>query len=788
MIKEKVLNSLEYYKVLSEVSFYASLKVTKDSFNTFTPFSTIEEAKIALDKTSEAYKLLFIYGAAEVSSFESVNESAKRAKLNGTLNNTELLRVAYALSSAGKVKNTFLSNTDESIVYLREIAKNLYYDEDFEKEIKEKILSEDAISDNASPSLYQIRKKIRIINERIREKLNSYMRGSLGVYMQENIVTMRGDRYVVPIKAEYKHMVKGLIHDQSASGLTVFIEPEQIIEYNNELKTALIEEQNEIRKILQELSAKTGEIYENLCYNEENLSEIDSYYARAIYAQKTSCVRPKLLDSGEIDIIKGRHPLLNKDKVVPVSVKIAGNTNYLLITGPNTGGKTVTLKLTGLFTVMAASGLFVPAAEDTSLSFFENVFCDVGDEQSIEQSLSTFSSHMKNIIEITDFVNEKSLVLLDEIGAGTDPDEGVSLALAVIDYLISKNSHGIITTHYSRLKEYAYTTEKIENASMEFDALTFAPLYKLSIGIPGASNAIEISKRLGLSEKIIEKANGYMTKEKISFENVLRKAEQSRNEAERLSEETEKIKIQKEAELKIIKEERERLKKELDKVTANFKTEARRLVNERIEEADELLDQIKEIAKKSNISGAEVITARKLKNLLENKKYVNEEEQEDKLFDMKKADFSSLKEGETVYSKKLDSEVKILSLSKKEKTAEVLMGSIKTRIYSDDIFKVIKIGVDKPVIKVSKKVYGSEPQKELNVLGKTVLESLTDINAFLDQAVLHGLAEVKIIHGNGTGKLKSAIRQEVKKDKRVKAIRPGGYGEGEDGVTIITLN
>ncbi|PWM70895.1 MAG: endonuclease MutS2 [Bacillota bacterium] len=787
MIAEKVLQALEYDKVLTEVAKYAVLQRGKSAVLQTRPLSEISSVKILNDKTAEAVKLLFVYNVSQIPFAADISEIIERAKVGGTLNFGELLNIAAALRSARIVKTSVLNVKDDSIVLLCELAERLFTDQPLENEINEKIVSEDAMADSASFKLAAIRKQIRTINARIRDKLNSYIRGA-NKYLQDNIITVRGDRYVIPVRAEFRGSVKGFVHDQSASGATVFIEPEQIIEYNNELKTAMIEEANEIRRILQELSAKVAAIAQNLVWNAENLTEIDVIYAKASYSYNNRCVYPSVNDAGEIDILKGRHPLIAADKVVPVTVKLGGSYKFLLITGPNTGGKTVTLKLTGLLTAMMMSGIFVPCGEESKLSVFNDIFCDIGDEQSIEQSLSTFSSHMKNIIDILNRVTDKALVLLDEIGAGTDPEEGSGLALAVIEALLDANCCGIITTHYSKLKEYAFGNDKIENASMDFDTKTFAPLYKLNIGIPGSSNAIEISKRLGLSENIAKNALSFLSDTKISFENILKQAEESRNNADKLTRELELIEHEKRAELNEIKEERARLEYELERISQNVKAETRRQVNERLEEAEELLEQIKELAKKESFSGTDVITARNLKNRLEDKRYVSEDRPQEKLFDMKRAKFEDLRTGERIYSQKLGAEAEIVKLLPQKRQAEIRMGVMTTIVPESDIYTLKRFEkAEKAAVKVNKKVERSAPQAEINVLGQTVLEGVANVEAFLDQAVVNGLEEVKIIHGVGTGKLRAGIWENLRKNKNIKEYRSGRYGEGEKGVTIITL-
>ncbi len=787
MVNEKVLTALEYDKVLSDIAKFAVLQSGKNAILQSRPLCEYAAVKLLNDRTAEAVKLLYLYNVAQIPFAPDISDTVERAKVGGTLNFAELLNVSAALRSARIVKCSVLNVKDPSIILLKELSERLFSDQSLENEINEKILSEDTIADTASLQLASIRKQIRTINARIRDKLNSYIRGA-NKYLQDNIITVRGDRYVIPVRAEYRSNVKGFVHDQSASGATVFIEPEQVIEYNNELKTALIEEANEIRRILQELSSKVAAIAQHLIWNSENLTEIDAVYAKAIYSHRNQCVYPEINDRGVIEIIRGRHPLIAADRVVPVTVKLGETYKFLLITGPNTGGKTVTLKLTGLLTAMMMTGIFVPCGESSRLSVFNDIFCDIGDEQSIEQNLSTFSSHMKNIIDILNRVSEKALVLLDEIGAGTDPEEGAGLALAVIETLLDANCCGIITTHYSKLKEYAFGNEKIENASMDFDAKTFAPLYRLNIGIPGSSNAIEISKRLGLDEKTAQKALSFLSEDKISFENILKQAEESRNRADSLTQDLEAIEREKRAELDEIKKERERLEKELEKIGQNVKSEIRRQVNVRVEEADELLDEIKALAKKETPGGADIITARNLRNRLEEKQYIGNEKPEEKHFDMYPAKTEMLKPGDKVYSQKLGSEAEVVKIIPQKRQAEIRLGMMSAIVSEKDLFVRKKFDKEKTTpVRVNKKVERSAPQAEINILGKTVLEGVSEVEAFLDQAIVNGLEEVKVIHGVGTGKLRAGIWDYLRKNKNVKEFRSGRYGEGEKGVTIITL-
>ncbi len=787
MISQKVLKALEYDKIMQTVSEFAVLHKTKEEITSFVPLTSLKDVESLMKKTDEAYQYLYTYSTGGIFYFDDISDELKRVDVGGTLNPKELLKVNSNLKSARIFKNSIETVNDDKLTEIREVASRIYVNAEFENEISQIILSEDSISDNASPKLYSIRKSISNINAKIRAELNSYMRGGLNKYLQDSVVTMRQDRYVIPVKSEYRSFVKGFIHDQSSSGATVFIEPEHVMELNNELKKAVLDEAEEIRRILRELSIKVSYMSDALRYNAENLSDVDGYFARAEYSFKNKCSRPILSDRGVIEIRRGRHPLIAKDKVVPVTLKLGENYNFLLITGPNTGGKTVTLKLTGLFCAMAMSGLYIPADDQSRISVFNNIYCDIGDEQSIEQSLSTFSSHIKNIINIINGVNENSLVLLDEIGAGTDPEEGSALALAIINRLLDSNCFGIITTHYSKLKEFAVQDGRIENASMEFDANSLRPLYKLNIGVPGSSNALDIAKTLGLSEDILLKAFSMLSDDKISFENVLKRAEESRRECEKLSAELEKLRQEKFTELQNVTLEKEKLVKEREKIYSSAKQETKRIVSEKLAEAEEIIDELKKILKRAGLESREVFRASELKNRLKNSKYLTAEN-DDRPFEMVKTKEEDLKIGSTVYVKSLGAKAKILSIKHNKSEAEVLVGDIKTVVKIKDIFnqEVSKLKEDK--IKVFRKTTSMcEVKSEINVLGKTSLEAIDLVENFIDQALINNLEEIKVIHGVGEGILLKTIRDYLKKNKNVKEFRRGNYGEGENGVTIIKL-
>ena len=787
MIEIKTLKALEYDKILAEVSAFAVLERTKIEILSLSPLTAFDEVNLLLSKTDEAYKYLYTYSTGKVNYFDNVEDELKRVDVGSVLNNLELLKINSNLKSARIIKSALQTVNDDKLFLLKEISDRLFIDAALENEISSKILSEDQISDNASPKLYSIRKSIANINAKIRAELNSYMRGSLSKYLQDAVVTMRQDRYVIPVKSEYRSFVKGFIHDQSSSGATVFIEPEHVMELNNDLKKAMLDEKDEIFRILSELSGKVAVISDYLRFNAENLVELDCCFARAEYSFKNKCTKPKLNENGVIKIKRGRHPLINKDKVVPVSLELGQNFNFLLITGPNTGGKTVTLKLTGLLCAMAMSGLYIPADDDSEISVFNNIYCDIGDEQSIEQNLSTFSSHILNIKNIINNVDSNSLVLIDEIGAGTDPEEGSALALAIIKKLLLSNCFGIITTHYSRLKEFAITSQKLENASMEFDAKTLRPMYKLNIGIPGSSNAIEIAKTLGIEQNIIDNATELLSDKKVSFENVLRKAEESRRQADLLNLELEKLKTEKENELKEISLEKEKIIKEREKITTNAKHETKRIIADKLADAEEIIDELKKILKAVGLESKEVFRANELKNRLKNSKYLNVDIN-DSPIELKKATLKELVIGNKVYVKSINAYAKLLSLKQNKNEADVLIGNIKTKVKISDLYnsEADSVKPDKNV-KIYRQTLNVLPKTEINVVGKKELEALTEVEFFIDQAIVNNLEEVKIIHGVGEGILLKSIRAYLKGNKSVAEFRRGKYGEGENGVTIVKL-
>lgn len=798
MISDKILNNLEYDKILKQLSKFMILEGAKRELSLVKPEETYDDAKKLLDFTSEADRILYFYMRSPLEGFDALNDILVKASKMSILSFSELKKISRLLRSARIFKDCIKGINDESLEQINHLSSLLYDNKGFEEEIDETFISEDEISDKATPELYSIRKKIRKLNQDIKDRLANIMRNKdVQKLLQDNIVTSREGRFVIPLKTECKGQIKGLIHDYSASGSTIYLEPIEIVEVNNELRMLYVDESAEIERILLRFTQKVSNYSRDLLMNEELLIKADIVLSKAKYAKSIRATKPKLLNDGTFDIIDGRHPLLKTDKIVPVSVKIENKYNFILISGPNTGGKTVTMKMTGIFSLMAMSGMYISAIEGSSISFYSKIFSDIGDEQSIEQNLSTFSSHIVTLKYIVENVDDTSLVLLDEIGAGTDPQEGSALALAILEHILNVNARGIITTHYSELKEFSYTTNKIVNASMEFDMETLAPTYKLNIGIPGSSKALEISKRLGLPNEIIESAKKKISPLKLSFDSILESAEKERIEASKLKEEYSTVTAEIKAELDKIRLEKEKLFAERENITKFAKIEAKRIISSANDEADEILGEIKEIYNKEEIGGKEMIEASKLKNKLSNLTENATEEEQD--IEFIKFDIEHAQEGQEVYVNSLASICRILEINKKKKEITVQYGNMRFDAKPDNLK-----GVSERYLKYYNRLNSQkEPKKvknttssvqvsgkvelELNIVGKRVYEAINEVNEFIDKSILNGLQTVKIIHGVGTGALKKAVCEELRSNRSVKTYRAGLFGEGEVGVTIVEL-
>lgn len=787
----KSLEKLELNKILAACAEYCTLERSRKNLTSLEPSSELSEVRARLSACAEADKLLYRYGVGKVEYFPEVGDLIVRASKGSTLSMGELLDVNCLLRSARAAYEGISAIEDDGITYLKSVAHNLYFDARLEEEIASAIISSEEMSDYASDALYSIRSKIKSLNERIRSTLSEYSSGKDAEYLQSGTVTIRNDRYVVPVKAEYKSKVKGFIHDRSQTGATFFIEPEYVLNLNNELIALRIDEKEEIERILKAFSSRVGALCDSLQEDVVRLSEIDCCYARAEYSYSKKAICPKVNGRGYIDIIKGRHPLIDKVKVVPVSVELGRDYNFLLLSGANTGGKTVTLKMVGLFCLMAQCGIFIPAAEGSTVCAFKEVFCDVGDSQSIEESLSTFSSHITHVISICDSADDGSLVLIDELGGGTNPDEGQALARAICEHLLSVGSKGIITTHFTALKEFAYAEKGIENAAMEFDRATLKPLYSIKIGAPGASNALAISRRLGMDGAILEKAESYLSEGGRNYENIIRKAEENRVETQKILDETEREKLELDKKLAEANALVDKLNKEREKLGLSARAESRRIINERTHRAEELLNELEGIFKQSEISQTDLIKARTLKNRIGDEAY-DDEEGVTSIVNFIDATAENLKVGQRVYVKSADSQGEVISFNPRKGEAEIAMGSIRMRTG----IKNLQIVPENPKknrqapkerVKVVRKFAPSQPQREINVIGLNVEEALMEVENFLDKAVMDNLEEVKIIHGAGTGRLRNAIAERLKRMRHVKEFRSGRYGEGEIGVTIVTL-
>ena len=781
----KSLEKLELNKILSLVAEYAALEKGKALILSCQPSTDLSEVRRRLDITEECDNLLYTYGVSKIEVFPNLQDSLIRASKGSTLSCKELLDCATLMRSA-RIACGNVEKIEEELPLTKSLTRNIYFDKRLEDDICEKIVSVDALSDHASERLYSIRVKIKSLNARIREKLAKYASGKYSEFLQDGIVTIRNDRYVVPVKAEHKSHVKGFIHDRSKTGATFFIEPEYVLELNNELIALTIDEREEVEAILKALSSRVGAMVAQLEKDIEILAELDARYAMAEYCYSKKCVKPKVNNRGYIDIVKGRHPLIGKENVVPVSIELGGKYNFLLLSGANTGGKTVTLKMCGLFCLMAACGLYIPASEGSSVAIFKNVFCDIGDSQSIEESLSTFSSHITNVINICNNADRDSLVLIDELGGGTNPDEGQALAKSVVKHLLDGGAKGIVTTHYTALKEFAYTVGEIENASMEFDADTLKPLYSIKIGMPGASNALAISRRLGMSKEILDRAEGYLSEGARSFENVVRRAEESRIEADKKLSEISLMQHEWREKLEKVNAHIAELNREKEKINRSARTESRKIIAERTAYAEEILAAIEEIFKKEELKESDLIAARTLKNKLKDKTF-EEDEEKRQVTDFVPATVQNTKAGISVFVKPMDCCGQVTAFNTAKGEAEVQCGSLKMHLKLKDLLVIGEEKAKPKSVKVVKKLPKLMPLLEINVLGMTVAEALYEVDNFIDRAVTDNLEEIKVIHGVGTGKLKNAIAQHLKKHKNVESYRLGKYGEGETGVTFIKL-
>lgn len=788
-MEEKSLSTLEYTKILKSLSECAKNDDAKTMAEELKPSSDFREVERALAETDAAVTMSLKFGSPEILRVEPVDGAIKRLDVGGALSTAELLNVARLLKCIRNLKRY----TKEQTGALEEYFSELVSAKPIEDEINRAIVSEDEIADAASPALANVRRKMKNTGAKIKDSLDSMVRsGHYQKFLMDNIVTMRNNRYVVPVKAEHRSEVPGIVHDMSASGSTVFIEPSSVVNANNELHELEIKEKAEIEKVLYELSNKVAEISEQVKYNYETLILIDFIFAKAKLALDMKAVCPKLNTDGKIKIVKGRHPLIDKSKIVPIDVRLGDDFDVLVVTGPNTGGKTVVLKTIGLFCIMTQAGLHIPANEESEMPVFDDIFADIGDEQSIEQSLSTFSSHMKNIVHIVENAGPNSLVLFDELGAGTDPVEGAALATAIIESIRLIGAKIVATTHYSELKLYALSTDGIENASCEFDVETLSPTYKLLIGVPGKSNAFAISKKLGLPDSIIERSKEKLSDENIKFEDVLGSIEENRVSAQKAREEQERMRREIEQLKDELQREREKIDKKKDKIYDNARAKAEKIIKQAQEDTERMLEEIKQLQKEKRDKEA-VRAMEEVRKELKLKEKSNVRPKNRRSGGVKSnVNLNTLKLGSNVLIIDLNDKGTVLSINKDNQTAVIQVGIMKITAKISNLVVLEDEKGSKPESYVAPKRStgintAMSGKTEVDLRGMTIGEAELEVDKFLDESVLSGLSEVSLIHGKGTGALRAGIHEYLRHHPHVRKYRLGRFGEGDIGVTIVEL-
>lgn len=790
-MNERALRVLEFYKIKEMLMGKSESSIGKALIENLIPSKDIEIIEKLQAETYEALSILNSKGNPPLRGIHDLNIELKRCGMGGMLSPGSLLKIAQTLRTTRNLKTFIKVSTDNNEKYsvINELIINLNTYKDIEDKIFNAIISEEELSDNASSTLKNIRRQKNVKNEAVKSKLNSIINSSSKKkYLQESIITIRGDRYVVPVKSEFKGSFPGLVHDQSSSGATLFIEPMEVVNLNNEIKELKIQELKEIERILKELSGYVALNEEEIWNNQSILAKLDFIFAKGKLASAMKGIKPILNDEGYINIIKGRHPLIDADVVVPTNIYLGENFTTLVITGPNTGGKTVTLKTVGLLTLMAQAGLHIPADSGSKINIFDEVFADIGDEQSIEQSLSTFSSHMTNIVNILKNYTDKSLILFDELGAGTDPTEGAALAMSILDHLKVNSVRTIATTHYSELKLYALSTDNVENASVEFDVNTLSPTYNLIIGIPGKSNAFEISKRLGLQEYIISDAKEILSKDNVEFEDVLATIEKEKVIARKNREETDKLKDEISRLKAKLDEKKKKFEDSKEKYIKEAKIEAKNIVKLAKKEADTIISDLRNISVEIEKDKNKKI--QESKNKLNDKLNVLEKDLSEDIFKKVKAKPpKNLKVGDDVKVLTINQKGTVLTKPDKEGNLTVQIGIMKMNVNISSLVK-IKSEEEKKVRASTKNIIKSKSvniKSEIDLRGSNLDEAILDVDKYLDDAYLANLKIVSIIHGKGTGVLREGIKQLLKSHRHVKSFRLGELGEGGSGVTIVNL-
>ena len=788
-MNEKALKTLEYYKIIDMLEAFATSSIGKNKCRQLRPLDNLTEIETMQQETADALSRIYQKGSLSFSGVKDVRGSLKRLEVGSTLGIGELLAIRSLLENASRAKAYSRRETEnehtDSLDNMFELIEPL---SPLATEIGRCILSEDEISDDASTGLRQVRRSMKLTNDKIHTQLSSFVSGNSRTYLQDAVVTMRNGRYCIPVKAEYKSQVPGMIHDQSSTGSTIFVEPMTIVRLNNEMRELEIQEQKEIEMILSNLSQLAAENLDAIFDDVKLLSELDFIFARAQLAKSQNATEPRFNRDRIIDIKKARHPLIDKHKVVPIDIRIGETFDLLIVTGPNTGGKTVSLKTVGLLTLMGQSGLHIPAFDNSRLSVFREVYADIGDEQSIEQSLSTFSSHMTNVVRFMETADSDSLVLFDELGAGTDPTEGAALAIAILSTLHERGIRAMATAHYSELKVYALSTPGVENASCEFDVETLRPTYRLLIGVPGKSNAFAISQKLGLPLSIIERAKEQISQEDETFEDVLSNLEESRKTIESEREELASYK----EEIKTLKEQLEAKQDKLDQRKERIIAEANEEAHRILREAKDYADQTMRIFNKA---GKDSMSAKDLE------KHRSDLRKKMDKAGKKVALKTPQKQKSTLRPQDLSlgDSVKVMSLNVKGTVSSkpdskgmlfVQMGILRSKVHISDLQLIDEPVITGPAlsrtgagkIKMNK---SASVRTEINLLGKTVDEAVSELDKYLDDAYLAHLSSVRIVHGKGTGALRKGVHNYLKRLKYVQDFHLAEFGEGDAGVTIV---
>ncbi|WHH59060.1 endonuclease MutS2 [Petroclostridium sp. X23] len=792
-MEDKALRVLEYNKILDRLAELANSVMSKERITKLSPITNIHEIAYLQKETTEAVSMIVKKGNAPLGGLSDIRGALKKAEIGSVLSPKELLEIAQSLRIARNTKRYAGEDRREEVYpILDNLIDALEIIKKLEDEITGCILNEEEIADNASSELSNIRRHIRNVNNKIKDTLNNIVHSAkYQKYLQEPIVTVRGERYVVPVKSDHKGDVAGVVHDSSSSGATLFIEPMAVVEANNELRQLRVKEKEEIERILYELTIMVQQHKEEIKSNVKIIIDLDVIFAKAKLSLDWNAVEPAINNKGHIDIKKARHPLLDPKTVVATDIYLGRDFDTLVITGPNTGGKTVTLKTIGLFTLMAQSGLHVPANDGTELAVFKKVFADIGDEQSIEQSLSTFSSHMTNIVNILNHVDEHSLVLFDELGAGTDPVEGAALAMSILEYLRQVGARTAATTHYSELKLFALSTDGIENASCEFDVQTLSPTYKLLIGVPGKSNAFAISGRLGLDDHIIQRAKEFISQEDVKFEDIISNLEKNRQIAEQEKELAVRYKRETEVLKNQLTIQKEKLEKQKEKMLEEARREARKIVQQAKEESDDIINEIRRIQQDTEEKERNK-ALEEAKNKLRHS--LNKLDNSLTASVLPKKRYSkppaNLKPGDPVVILNLNQKGNVITPPDNNGEVLVQVGIMKINVHVSNLnlaqdesnHTVSRTGAGK--IRMQK---AASVSTELDLRGQLLDEALLNSDKFLDDAALGGLQQVTIIHGKGTGALRSGVHGMLRSHRHVKSFRLGKYGEGESGVTVVEL-